>query len=100
MKGIVEINGLHLLAPSVDAAAKLSTLLSKCQPMVQRWSPRVHEQEYTPAESGDYEGRFSVRMQVIQDSQLVKRIPVARRIAAPIPPAASTHDAPPQEDNP
>lgn len=100
MKGIVEINGQHLLAPSVDAAAKLATLLGKCHPMIQKWSPRANGTQYTPAESGDIEARFSVRMEVVQDSQVVKRIPASRRIAAPTPPAASTHDAPPQEDNP
>ncbi len=100
MKGIVVINGMHLLAPSVDAAAKLATLLGKCHSMIHKWSPKAHEEEYTPAESGDYEARFSVQMRVIQDSQVVKRIPSSRRICAATPPAAATKDGPPQEENP
>jgi len=85
MKGIVEINGMHLLAPSVDAAAKLSALLSKCHPMVQKWSPEAGRVGYTLAEPEDYESRFNVRMSVVHDAQIQRRIPKARRLAAPAP---------------
>lgn len=40
MKGIVEVNGQHLMAPSVEVAAKIVTLIGKCRPMVESYVQR------------------------------------------------------------
>ena len=90
MKAIIEINGHHLLAPSAEAAMKVVSLLAKCQPMVQTWASRAHETTYHAAEPGEFERRFSVNVGLVNDDQVVKRIPTARRLAAPNPITSET----------
>lgn len=83
MKAIIYINGNHYLCPSVKAASTLIEGLSKLEPMSQHWRPEDHKTTYTPAERGEFDARFTVRMEVVSNEQIVARVPKARRLNAP-----------------